>query len=36
MNKYKIVYTLMNAVYLRTSPYMRIYAYVTRVCYILQ
>ena len=39
MSKYKIVYTLMNAVYLRTSPYIcvqvRIYAYV-RVCDILQ
>ena len=29
MSKYKIVYTLMNAVYLRTSPYTRIYAYGT-------
>ncbi len=25
MSKYKIVYTLMNAVYLRTSPYIRVY-----------
>ncbi len=27
MSKYKIVYTLMNAVYLRTSPYIRVYTH---------